>query len=208
MNENINLCEILKGHEDETFYSPIYGNMVLIKIDDRYPYPLYFNTNVNNTSVQTFNSDGKPCVFCAECLLFPSKEQRDWNKWLEEQKLKVPKTWEKLKRSNTIYTHYSLNYIVDDKDYFTAIGTNLIEKSALALLKIHQLIEVGYGGNKIKTSNNNVHCIIYDFDTHKFITCVCVDLWRSHISFHTKKQAEEFLSYPENVELLKDYFMI
>ncbi len=31
MNENINLCEILKGHEGETFYSPIRGNAVLIK---------------------------------------------------------------------------------------------------------------------------------------------------------------------------------
>lgn len=29
MNENINLCEILKGHEGETFYSPLFGNIIL-----------------------------------------------------------------------------------------------------------------------------------------------------------------------------------
>ena len=30
----------------------------------------------------------------------------------------------------------------------------------------------------------------------------------SHIAFHTNEQAEERLSYPEHIELLKDYFMI
>lgn len=28
------------------------------------------------------------------------------------------------------------------------------------------------------------------------------------IAFHTKKQAEDFISYPENIQLLKDYFII
>lgn len=28
------------------------------------------------------------------------------------------------------------------------------------------------------------------------------------IAFHTKEQAKEFLKYSENIQLLKDYFMI
>lgn len=86
--------------------------------------------------------------------------------------------------------------------------TEPIVKSALALLKIHQLIEVGYGGNAIKTSDNNTICIIYDVNTSTFMINVCSSLWRSHIMFHTIEQAEEFLEYIDNIQLLKDYFMI
>ena len=31
--KEINLCEILKGHEGEFFYSPLYGNVKLVKTD-------------------------------------------------------------------------------------------------------------------------------------------------------------------------------
>lgn len=206
MNENINLCEILKEHEFETFYSPIYGDVYINLLND------CIRIHIKDKCIY-LSPNGKCWGFKnGECLLFPSKEQRDWNKWLEEQKLKVPKTWEKLKRSNTIYTHYSLNYIVDDKDYFTAIGTNLIEKSALALLKIHQLIEVGYGGNITNEEWKNTTKSKWYFVPN------VADLFdvkysqnynmKRNIAFHTKEQAEEFLLYPENVELLKDYFMI
>ena len=34
MNEQINLLEILKGHEGETFYSPTFGNIKLSCISD------------------------------------------------------------------------------------------------------------------------------------------------------------------------------
>lgn len=36
MNENINLSEILKGHEGETFYSPAYGELKLRCIDSHF----------------------------------------------------------------------------------------------------------------------------------------------------------------------------
>lgn len=210
MNENINLCEILKEHEFETFYSPIYGDVYIDLLND------CIRIHIKDKCIY-LSPNGKFWGFKnGECLLFPSKEQRDWNKWLEEQKLKVPKTWEELKRSNTIYTHYSLNYIVDDKDYFTAIGTNLIEKSALALLKIHQLIEVGYGGNVTNEewkeldgcSEENICYTIHTSFTANLFEIYPAFFNKDIIAFHTKEQAEEFLLYPENVELLKDYFMI
>lgn len=83
MNENINLCEILKEHEGETFYSPIYGNINLTKIYDDFV----------ETNRCAFDKLGK-FSHNGECMLFPSKDQQDWNKWVEEQKNKVPKTWE------------------------------------------------------------------------------------------------------------------
>lgn len=212
MNENINLCEILKGHEDETFYSPIYGNMVLIKVDDRYPYPLYFDTN--NKTVQTFNSDGKPDILCAECLVFPSKDQRDWNIWLEEQNSKDPKTWNDLVKSEKYYCN---TIKIDHNGDGYAFPGRDIEKSALALLKIYQLIEVGYGGN---VTNNEwedtdikkwylIPKVHYFFNEEIFDTVYAWNRsYKRAIAFHTGEQAIEFLKYPENVQLLKDYFML
>ena len=214
-NKELNLCEILKGHEGETFYSPIYGNIVLTKVDDRYPYPLYFDTNVNNKSVQTFNSDGKPDVFCAECLLFPSKDQRDWNKWVEEQKPKAPKIWSDyiiVNRDN--FDKGICDYCIDvsgtSNNGWTRRNTP-IEKSALALLKIHQLIEIGYGGN-ITDKEWNRYCypkyFIEYINENKMFKVMEFSYYKSHIAFHTKEQAEEFLKYSDNIQLLKDYFMI
>lgn len=74
-----------------------------------------------------------------------------------------------------------------------------IEKSALALIKIHQLIEAGYGGNATQgwciTVKDNKFAV-YKND-YKFCP----------FAFHNEKQVTEFLSKTENIELLKDYFM-
>lgn len=205
MNENINLCEILKGHEGETFYSPIAGNIILKQVSNNsnFENPLIFK-DANNTLV-TFKANG--CYVSifknAEPVLFPSKNQRDWNKWLEEQEHKVPKTWSDYINSNL----YSPNSIINEINKYYLID-NSIEKSALALIKIHQLIEAGYGGNTDK--NKGFYSISYDILDKKFIVRNYQGIIYGNfiISFHNKNQAEEFLSYPENVQLLKDYFMI
>ena len=92
------------------------------------------------------------------------------------------------------------------------LGDSPIEKSVKALLKIHQLIEVGYGGNVSKENWKNPYLAKYDIipDTaHSDKLCVrCIGFTKSILAFHNIKQAEEFLSYLENVQLLKDYFMI
>lgn len=193
--KNLNFCEILKGHEGETFYNPTFGNMKLNAIYGKF---IKF-MSIDRSVALTINSNG---TFCSsgEVCIFPSKDQCDWNKWIEEQKPKVPKTWSEMKHCNVeVWQHIS------NMDYEP---TEPIVKSALALLKIHQLIEVGYGGNVIKTSDNNTICIIYDVNTSTFMINVCSSLWRSHIMFHTREQAEEFLEYIDNIQLLKDYFMI
>lgn len=90
--------------------------------------------------------------------------------------------------------------------------TEPIVKSAIALLKIHQLIEVSYGGNVINDEwiDRDITKYFISFGNDNIIGIEKTILSEefSHIAFHTKEQAEEFLSYPENIELLKDYFMI
>ena len=198
MNKNINLCEMLKGHEGETFYSPLCGNLTLMLIS---------NTTLiaeNKEYSLTFYSNGT-YYKKGEMLFFPSKDQRDWNKWIEEQKNKVPKTWSELVKRQEFQSWY-----VDIDGYRCSTAGDSIEKSAIALLKIHQLIEVGYGGNvTYEEWDKNYTCFVICYDTmlKRFVIGRCVSNIR-HIAFHTEEQAKEFLSKPENVQLLKDYFMI
>ena len=87
MNENINLIEILKDCPIGTkLYSTIYGDVTFELIDEHKPHPII--TRVDDDLKVCFTADGKMYSFYdGECILFPSKEQRDWSKF----KIKNPK---------------------------------------------------------------------------------------------------------------------
>lgn len=204
-SKKLNLCEILKGHEGETFYCSLIGENVGFQYIIE---PLVRVIRKDKVNLDLCSNGG----FCpnGECLLFPSKDQRDWNKWIEEQNNKTPKTWSELvKRGKVISTTVQTSYD-EEGDSSDTLLDSPIEKSALALLKIHQLIEVGYGGNVTNEEWNGIrtyYSIYYSVIKNKFEIYLAVNS-KSLIAFHTKEQAEEFLIYPENVQLLKDYFMI
>lgn len=203
-NKEMNLCEILKGHEGETFYSPCYGYIILKAIKPHCYFSLFFD---DNNYEYKFTKHGKISANNnADCVLFPSKDQCDWNKWVEEQKPKVPKTWNELVTTKQVDI-----YTIQCNAFVYKNNPNII-KSALALLKIHQLIEVGYGGNVTNEEWYNdlePKFIIVEKSKEDFAdVCVRKQTHRTPIAFHTSEQAEEFLSYPENIQLLKDYFML
>ena len=82
MNENIDLTKILKGCPKGTkLYSTIHGEVSLItnnSISQNYPIAV----RLNDKTVENFTSEGKLLNrFDGECILFPSKEQKDWNKF-------------------------------------------------------------------------------------------------------------------------------
>lgn len=199
MNENINLSEILKGHEGETFYSESLGSVKLHKLE---------STSVILTVNKHKSIAFKCAIIDAEDDLFPSKDQRDWLKWDKENNKRTPKIWSELVKNRVDKLGVTCDYGNVDCS-FTEKDTP-IEKSALALLKIHQLIEIGYGGNVTEEEwkdDNWKYSITCDGKNKCFeVIRVC---WQKYIiSFHTKEQTEEFLSYPENVQLLRDYFQI
>lgn len=78
----MNVAEILRKCPFGTkLYSPVYGEVVLTKVDYDENYPI---TCITKKGFYTFfTSDGR--FFCdysdAECMLFPFKGQRDWNKF-------------------------------------------------------------------------------------------------------------------------------
>lgn len=91
MNENLNLVEILKNCPKGTkFYSPIVGEVEFQFIDvSEYPIVVrYGNHMVSFTEEGLLYSDGVG----GECMLFPSREQRDWSKFKTKKPKFDPKT--------------------------------------------------------------------------------------------------------------------
>ena len=87
------------------------------------------------------------------------------------------------------------------------------EKAALALMKIMILIDKGYGGivsNFKWGSQMTEKWIILPTTTSNNFVIACTNMFgeKSHVSFHTKEQAMEFLKHPENIDLLNQYFVI
>lgn len=78
----MNIAEILRMCPKGTkLYSPVFGEVELAKVDDDEDYPITCITE--NGVYRIFTSDGM--IFCdysdAECMLFPSKDQRNWSKF-------------------------------------------------------------------------------------------------------------------------------
>ena len=87
MNENIDLTKILDGCPEGTeFYHAGYGRVArFIGINLDSDYPIIFSIHNNpryryaNVAVTKKGAISKLCE--GECLLFPSKDQRDWSKF-------------------------------------------------------------------------------------------------------------------------------
>lgn len=94
MNNSINIAKILKNCPRGTkFYSTVHGEIFFKEIINYTLYPLSFITPIG---VERFTATGK--LFYdegTECILFPSKDQRDWSKftapWYKKEKFD-PKT--------------------------------------------------------------------------------------------------------------------
>ena len=92
MNENLNLVEILKDCPKGTeLYSTIYGKVKLYKINEEYVHPI--SLTIKTGEIAYVTSDGKHLYdFDGDCILFPSKEQRDWSKFKPKEPKFDPKT--------------------------------------------------------------------------------------------------------------------
>ena len=91
MNENLNLVEILKDCPTGTkLYSPVFGDVELDNIDILSDHPIRVLYKYGDDS---FSKDGRLFFNCdGECMLFPSKEQRDWSKFKPKQQKFNPNT--------------------------------------------------------------------------------------------------------------------
>lgn len=92
MNENLNLVEILKDCPKGTkLYSLVHGNVELAGVYENTVYPIGIKTSDGDIEVSTM--DGRMYVDCGgECILFPSRSQRDWSKFKPIRPKFDPKT--------------------------------------------------------------------------------------------------------------------
>ena len=109
MNENLNLVEILKDCPKGTkLYSLIYGDVELEKIsnDENDKYPIFIRLHAN--TINCVAKDGRYIgIYDGECVLFPSKDQRDWSKFKVKKPKFDPKT---LKPFDKVLVRHNLAY--------------------------------------------------------------------------------------------------
>ena len=95
MNENLNLIEILKDCPKGTkLYSPIFGEVEFEGVYNNAIYPIAVKAKTNPIEgkcteqfIYLAPSGILDLSFNSECMLFPSREERDWSKF----KVKKPK---------------------------------------------------------------------------------------------------------------------
>ena len=80
MNENIDLTKILDGCPEGTvFYSSIHDEVKFLHIDESLECPIVMIHDYDHYSF--FGKDGRRIPGRGECIVFPSKYQRDWSKF-------------------------------------------------------------------------------------------------------------------------------
>lgn len=85
MNENIDLTKILKDCPKCTkFYSAVDGDVKFDGILEKSDYPIF-------TDKGTYTKEGTEYKGRGECVFFPSKDQRDWSKFVPTWEQKKPK---------------------------------------------------------------------------------------------------------------------
>lgn len=125
MNENLNLVEILKDCPRGTkLYSPVVGEVKIKYINNSFTFPICVEWDygyINFTKAGLMHEKSVN----GECMLFPSKDQRDWSKFKTNKPKFDPKTLQPFdkvlfKNDNNIWDCAIVSYIKNDIIYFLA----------------------------------------------------------------------------------------
>lgn len=135
------------------------------------------------------------------------------------------KTWDDVIRNvEPEYDEFDKTYSVSIFDEYVIVRnvvpcSKLVQEKLEAAYRISKIIEFGYGGIitpdewKMSTSyisETAIWTIVCEYKTESKepqLRIACNWTQPELVSFHTKKQAEEFLSYTENQKLIKKYYM-
>lgn len=83
MNKNIDLTKILKDCPKGTkLYSPVFGEVEFVRVYQNNSVDFIIEIKLSDNSIDSVTTDGRLYEeFNGECILFPSKDQRDWSKF-------------------------------------------------------------------------------------------------------------------------------
>ena len=122
MNNNINIADILRDCPKGTkLYSPVCGESKLKLINQSIEGVVIVVGSISNGKSYAFNEDGSfTSASDAECLLFPSKDMRDWSKFFKRGDVVYNehirayaffKEW-----VDDTYTRFRASYFYEDND--------------------------------------------------------------------------------------------
>ena len=225
-NNDPDLTEFLEGNEGVVLYSPIFGECTFVEAYTAANGWKLIKVSVSSTcETKTFTVTGRlnyNVEKTGECMLWPSKDCRDWKQWWET-KNPVKKTWEGLISNPNKYI-FDTDGNIDGskkKDWCVDLTGNRLkgwsrnetkfERSALAMLKISAIIETFYGGVVNPANGGEFWNITYDCHDKKFIIMNYNNVMFNNfqcLNFKSYEMAKEFLSYSENVRLAEDYYML
>ena len=150
MNENLNLVEILKDCPKGTkLYSTVFGEVEIDSIDIVSSHPICV---VFPSGDDSFTKDGKMFDGCdGECVLFPSKEQRDWSKFnVNSNKPKFdPQTLKPFDKVLVRKGDKSYNVWFPD---FISLPPNDVDKTALCMTTDDVVMAIPY--------NDETKCLV------------------------------------------------
>lgn len=119
----MNIVEILKDYPKGTeLYSPAYGKVYFSYISDVYSIVVNIYSHNNNRPYNvSFCQDGKlNANFDGECMLFPSKENRDWSTFKVPEKEYNFKPFDKVLVRDDDFCNWDINlfsYINNSDEY-------------------------------------------------------------------------------------------
>lgn len=131
MNENIDLTKILKDcPKGWKLYSTIHGEVSFKELNVKDNYPIIVSLAGN--SDESFTKNGELLRNCnGECILFPSREMRDWSKftapWYKKEKFD-PKTLKPFDKVLACFTEQStwccelFSYFAEDANLIVCCG--------------------------------------------------------------------------------------
>lgn len=129
-----------------------------------------------------------------------------------KKKVKI-NTWKDLKFISGIFINSEsylkeISTITKDSNDKNVFISKKYAKSALALAQISQLMPY-YGGEITEEEWKNVRLKKYGVLLYnsKIATNIYYDT-KQMIGFHTEEQLNRFLSFPENIQLVKDLYMV
>ena len=123
MNENIDLTKILKDCPNGMkLYSPIFGEVYFKEIHSDNEYAIITTVNSDFNPINpTFTKEGFYYDDIGEeCLLFPSKDQRDWSKftapWYKNEQKSADKIEPRFKVGDWVVNKFGDSWYIDSLD--------------------------------------------------------------------------------------------
>lgn len=173
----LDLSILLKGHEGEKLWSPVFGECEFLEIHTRNGGGrTMIKVRLQNGNCRNLTPTGRldyDLENLGDCILFPSQESQDWRIW-KMNHIPVIKTWSDIVNNGLDPGFETLSHRFVDPSLL---------RSAKAYLKIRYLIKLGYSKEEPGV----------------------VNIQGTNFYFPTEELKYEFLSHHENQELLKSY---